>query len=149
MTSRRNIVIAGATALSVAVAALSGPAFAGAPSILDGKRLDAAHAEYSYYRGNRGGWRGGNRGAAIAAGVGLGILGAAAIAASRPAYADPYDVDDDYVYEAPPRAVYYEPAPVYDAPVYAPPRYYGQGYGYGPGPRYHSRPGVDPARGGR
>ena len=52
----------------------------------DKSRLDAAQVDYSQYY--RRGWRG-NRGAAIAAGVGLGILGTAAIAASRPRYAEP------------------------------------------------------------
>lgn len=85
----------------------------------DKSRLDAAQVDYSQYY--RRGWRGGNRGAAIAAGVGLGILGAAAIAASRPAYAEPvYGYDDGYAY---------------DEPVYvAPRRYYRQRYygGYYP-----------------
>jgi hypothetical protein len=84
----------------------------------DKSRLDAAQVDYSQYYYRRG-WRGGNRGAAIAAGVGLGVLGAAAIAASRPAYAEPvYGYDDGY----------------YDEPVYvAPRRYYRpRHYGYYP-----------------
>ncbi|SEK39237.1 hypothetical protein SAMN04515666_101402 [Bosea lupini] len=84
------------------------------PVGFDKSRLDAAQADYSQYY--RRGWRGGNRGAAIAAGVGLGILGAAAIAASRPAYAEPvYGYDDGY----------YDEQPVYVAPRrYYAPRYY-------------------------
>lgn len=88
----------------------------------DKSRLDAAPADYSQYY--RRGWRG-NRGAAVAAGVGLGLLGAAAIAASRPAYAEPVYGDGygyDYGYQ--PRYVYEEP--VYVAPRrYYAPRYYG------------------------
>ncbi|RYE79708.1 MAG: hypothetical protein EOP19_19835 [Hyphomicrobiales bacterium] len=77
------------------------------PVGFDKSRLDAAQVDYSQY--HRRGWRGGNRGAAIAAGVGLGLLGAAAIAASRPAYAEPvYGYDDGY----------------YDEPVYVAPRRY-------------------------
>ncbi|CAD5258171.1 conserved exported hypothetical protein [Bosea sp. 62] len=84
------------------------------PVGFDKSRLDAAQVDYSQYY--RRGWRGGNRGAAIAAGVGLGLLGAAAIAASRPAYAEPvYGYDDGY----------------YDEPVYvAPRRYYAPRYYY-------------------
>ena len=87
----------------------------------DKGRLDKAQAEYSQYYYRRG-WRA-NRGAAVAAGVGLGILGAAAIAASRPAYAEPvYGYEYGYGYE--PRYVYEEP--VYVAPRrYYAPRYYG------------------------
>lgn len=94
------------------------------PVGFDKSRLDAAQADYSQYY--RRGWRGGNRGAAIAAGVGLGILGAAAIAASRPTYAEPvYGYDDGY----------------YDEPVYvAPRRYYA--------PRYYVPDNIrDPAGG--
>ncbi|WP_066469005.1 hypothetical protein [Bosea sp. WAO] len=88
---------------------------------VDKSRLDSAQAEYSQYYYRRG-WRY-NRGAAVAAGVGLGILGAAAIAASRPAYAEPvYGYGYGYGYE--PRYVYEEP--VYVAPRrYYAPRYYG------------------------
>jgi|GEM_PF-3349627 len=87
----------------------------------DKSRLDQAQVDYSQYY--RRGWRG-NRGAAIAAGVGLGVLGAAAIAASRPAYAEPvYGYDYGY-----------EPRYVYEEPVYvAPRRYYApRHYGYYP-----------------
>jgi hypothetical protein len=94
------------------------------PVGFDKSRLDAAQVDYSQYY--RRGWRGGNRGAAIAAGVGLGILGAAAIAASRPTYAEPvYGYDDGY----------------YDEPVYvAPRRYYA--------PRYYAPDNIrDPAGG--
>lgn len=98
------------------------PAAAGEsrPIGFDKTRLDAAQADYSQYY--RRGWRS-NRGAAVAAGVGLGLLGAAAIAASRPAYAEPvYGYDYDYGYA--PRYVYEEP--VYVAPRrYYAPRYYG------------------------
>lgn len=94
------------------------------PVGFDKSRLDAAQADYSQYY--RRGWRGGNRGAAIAAGVGLGVLGAAAIAASRPRYAEPvYGYGGGYGYE---------PSYVYEEPVYvAPRRYYGpRHYGYYP-----------------
>ena len=87
----------------------------------DKSRLDAAQVDYSQYY--RRGWRG-NRGAAIAAGVGLGILGTAAIAASRPRYAEPvYGYDYGYA-----------PGYVYEEPVYvAPRRYYApRYYGYYP-----------------
>ncbi|WP_442881131.1 hypothetical protein [Bosea sp. (in: a-proteobacteria)] len=89
-----------------------------APSF-DKSRLDAAQVDYSQYY--RRGWRG-NRGAAVAAGIGLGLLGAGAIAASRYRYAEPvYGYDDGYGYE--PRYVYEEP--VYVAPRrYYAPRYY-------------------------
>lgn len=144
MASKRTTLIAGMTALSLGAAALATPVLAAPSAGFDQKRLDAAPAEYSQYRYHRG-WRG-NRGAAVAAGVGLGVLGAAALAASRPAYVDPYYVDDGYAYYGPRRPVYYEPAPIYEAPVYAPPTY----YGYGPDPRYRSKNGtIDPARGGR
>ncbi|POR47830.1 hypothetical protein CYD53_11795 [Bosea psychrotolerans] len=148
MASKRTVLIAGVTAAAIAGAGLVTPAFASEtrPRV-DAQRLDAAPAEYSYYRGYRRGWHGG-RGAAVAGAVGLGVLGAAAIAASRPAYADPYyGYDDGYTVYAPRPQVYYEPAPVYEAPVYAPRyRYYQGGYDSG----YRSRNGtVDPSRGGR
>ena len=84
-------------------------------------------AEYSQYRyrGYRGGWHRGNRGAGIAAGVGLGILGAAVIASQRRAYADPY-YDDGSLCA---RTAVYAPAPVYAAPVYAPAPVYRGYYG--------------------
>ncbi|WP_199578933.1 hypothetical protein [Bosea vaviloviae] len=148
MASKRTVFIAGLTAAAIAGAGLATPAFASETRLRgDAQRLDAAPAEYSYYRGHRRGWHGG-RGAAVAGAVGLGLLGAAAVAASRPAYADPYyGYDNGYDY-APPAPVYYEPAPVYEAPpVYAPRyRYYQGGYDSG----YRSRNGtVDPSRGGR
>lgn len=136
MASFRTIAITALTAASVGSATLVTPAFAEQRTRgVDASRLDKAPAEYSQYRrgwGYRGGYynRGYNRGAAVAAGVGLGILGAAAIASSRRAYADPYYYDDGY-YAAPS----YGYAPVYAAPpvVYAPaPRYYGRPYGYYP-----------------
>ncbi|MDR6871909.1 hypothetical protein J2Y55_002922 [Bosea sp. BE125] len=149
MASKRTVFIAGVTAAAIAGAGLVTPAFAGETRLrVDAQRLDAAPAEYSYYRGHRRGWNGG-RGAAVAGAVGLGLLGAAAIASSRPAYADPYyGYDDGYTEYAPRRPVYYEPAPVYEeAPVYAPRYQYYQG-GYDS--RYRSRNGtVDPSRGGR
>jgi hypothetical protein len=112
MSLRKTAIIALASA-SVVSAGFATPALA-APQGFDAAKLDKAPAEYTqYYRGHRGGWRGGNRGAAIAAGVGLGILGAAAVASSRRAYADPYYYDDGYAY-----APVYAPAPVYAAPVY-------------------------------
>ena len=88
----------------------------------DKSRLDSAQVEYSQYYYRRG-WRA-TRGAAVAAGVGLGILGAAAIAASRPVYAEPV-----YGY-----GYGYEPRYVYEEPVYvAPRRYYApRYYGYAP-----------------
>lgn len=114
-----------AVAGSVLAAGLT-PVLAGEtrPVGFDKSRLDAAQVDYSQYY--RRGWRGGNRGAAIAAGVGLGILGAAAIAASRPTYAEPvYGYDDGY----------------YDEPVYVSPRRY-----YAP--RYYAPDNIrDPAGG--
>lgn len=114
MTSFRTIAIAALASASVVGAGFVAPALA-APRGFDSARLDTAPAEYTQYRGYRGGYYrgGGNRGAAIAAGVGLGILGAAAIASSRRAYADPY-YDGGYdAYEP-----VYAPAPVYAAPPY-------------------------------
>jgi hypothetical protein len=146
MASKSTVLIAGMATLSMAAAGLATPAFAAPAAKFDHQRLDAASADYSYYRGYRSGWRGG-RGAAVAAGVGVGLLGAAALAASRPAYADPYYVDDGYSYYAPSAPVYYEPAPVYEAPVYAPRQYYEY---RGPVSRSPNRNGTtDPARGGR
>lgn len=113
-----------AVAGSIVAAGLM-PAMAGEgrTASFDRSRLDAAQVDYSQYY--RRGWRG-NRGAAVAAGVGLGLLGAAAIAASRPAYAEPV-----YGYEPA-----YEPDYVYDEPVYvAPRRHYApryRSYGYYP-----------------
>lgn len=131
MMSLRKTAIVALASVSVASAGLVAPAFAsGAPKSFDAARLDKAPAEYSQYRGYRGGYRGGwhrgnNRGAAIAAGVGLGILGAAAIASSRGAYADPYYYDDGYETYEP----VYAPAPIYaPAPVYR--RYYQPSYDF-------------------
>jgi hypothetical protein len=133
MASLKTTAIAVLTATSIGSAALMTPAFAGQSKVgVDASRLDKAPADYSqYYR--RGWYRGGyNRGAAVAAGVGLGVLGAAAIAANRRAYyGDPYYYNDGY-YAAP--AYGYGYAPVYAEPpvVYAPrPRYYAPRYGYG------------------
>jgi hypothetical protein len=120
MMSLRKTAIVALASLSVASVGLAAPAMAaGAPAAVDPARLDKAQAEYTQYRyrGHRGGWHRGNRGAAIAAGVGLGILGAAVIASQRRAYADPY-------YDG-----YYARAPVYaPAPVYR--RYYHQPYDF-------------------
>jgi len=131
MASLKIAAIAVLTATSIGSAALVTPAFAEQrrPSV-DASRLNKAPAEYSqyyrrgYYRG--GGW-GYNRGAAVAAGVGLGVLGAAAIAANRRAYyGDPYYYGDGY-YGGGYAPVYAEPPVVY-APA---PRYYAPRYGYG------------------
>lgn len=154
MASKRNIVVVGLTAFGLASAGLAAPALAGEHAVkVDSKRLDAASADYSYYRGHRRGWSGG-RGAAIAGAVGLGVLGAAAIASSRPAYAEPYGAyDEGYAYYGPRRPVYYEPEPVYEAPIYAPRYQYYDGAPYyrgGYDSRYRSRNGTtDPSRGGR
>jgi hypothetical protein len=138
MASLKTTAIAVLTAASVGSAALVTPAFAEQRRVgVDASRLDKAPAEYSqYYR--RGWHRGGNRGAAIAAGVGLGILGAAAIASSRRAYADPYYGYDNGYYGSGYYAPSYSYEPVYAEPpvVYAPrARYYApryRGYGYVP-----------------
>lgn len=115
------VAVAAATALTAGVAV---PAQAGeTKSVPALAKLDQMPAEYTQYRRGyhgyyrHGGWRGPSRGAAVAGAIGLGILGAAAVAASRPAYADPYY---DYGYAA----------PVYEAypPVYAAPRPYYRGY---------------------
>jgi hypothetical protein len=120
---KSRLAIAAALAGSLLAATMT-PASAdpGRSVSFDKGRLDKAQADYSQYYYRRG-WRA-NRGAAVAAGVGLGILGAAAIAASRPAYAEPV-----YGYE-----YGYEPRYVYEEPVYvAPRRYYApRYYGYVP-----------------
>lgn len=113
------------TAAGVAVGSFAVPAMAQEQRLFDATRLDQAQAGYTqYYRGYRGGyrggyyrgWRGPSRGAAIAGAVGLGILGAAAVAANNRAYAAPY-------YDE-----YYAPPP---PPVYAyPQRYYAPYGGY-------------------
>lgn len=147
MTSKRNIIVAGIVAAGLAGAGVS-PSFAGDRSVkLDAQRLDQTTAEYTQYRGYGRGWRGGRgwnggRGAAVAGAVGLGILGAAAIAANNGAYADP-------VYYDAPAYGYGSYEPVYEepVPVYRPQRYY-RGYGRGPyADSYRGAP--DPARGGR
>lgn len=111
MNSLRTIAIIGLASASLVSAEAVAPAFAApAKPGVDSARLDATPADYTQYRRYHRG--GGNRGAAIAAGVGLGILGAAAIAASRRANADPYyddGYDDTPVYQAPP--AYYAPPP--------------------------------------
>jgi hypothetical protein len=112
---KSRVLVTLAVAGSILAAGLT-PVIAGEtrPVGFDRSRLDAAQLDYSQYY--RRGWHRSNRGAAVAAGVGLGILGAAAIAASRPAYAEPvYGYDDGYVYDE----------PVYVAPRrYYAPRYY-------------------------
>jgi len=113
MMSFRNRALIAVTAASVAMGGLAAPAMAQqkAPAF-DAAKLDKVQADYSQYRYRH--WRGGNRGAAIAAGVvGLGILGAAAAAANSRSY-DPYY---DGGYYAPPAPVYYAPAPSYYAPA--------------------------------
>ncbi|MCZ8042938.1 MAG: hypothetical protein O9330_10700 [Beijerinckiaceae bacterium] len=121
MMSLRKTAIVALASLSVVSAGFAAPALAaGAPAGFDPARLDKAQAEYSQYRyrGYRGGWHRSNRGAAVAAGVGLGILGAAVIASQNRAYAEPY-YDDGYYAPGP----VYAPAPLYaPAPVYR--RYY-------------------------
>jgi hypothetical protein len=149
MTIERNIVVASALAIGLAGAGVS-PSFAGDRSVkLDAQRLDKTTAAYSQYRGYGRGWHGGRgwnggRGAAVAGAVGLGILGAAAIAANSGAYAEPG------YYDAP--AYGYQSYPVYDEPVvvYQPRRYYRNEFDYGRGPWAQTYRGApDPARGGR
>lgn len=161
MSSLRKSAIVALATVAVTAAGLVLPAAAGQSRAgVDASRLDKAAAGYSYYRGRGWGW--GNRNAAIAGAVGVGLLGAAAIAASRPAYAGTYYYDDGYAYGGYDyQPSYYEPSYgyqpiyVYQEPVvvYQRPRYYG-GY-YGPGNYYSgwgpygSRNGTsDPARGG-
>ena len=71
------------TVASVAAGSFAVPAMAQTRGF-DATRLDKAQVEYTQYRyrhGYRGHWRGPSRGAAVAGAIGLGILGAAAIAA--------------------------------------------------------------------
>ncbi len=157
MSSLMKSAIVALAAGSVAAAGFVLPAAASEPRAgVDASRLDKAAAGYSYYRGRGWGW--GNRNAAIAGAVGVGLLGAAAIAASRPAYSGTYYYDDGYAYGGygSQPSYGYQPAYVYEEPVvvYQRPRYHG-GY-YGPGNYYSgrgpyggSRNGtIDPARGG-
>jgi len=133
MGSLNTTAIAVLTAISFGSAALVTPALAEQRKAgVDASRLDRASADYSQYYGHRW-YRGGNRGAAIATGVGLGVLGAAAITANRPAYAYPYNGG---YYAAPAYGYDYAPAYGYGdgyygyTPVYAePPVIYGYGYG--------------------
>lgn len=151
MASTRSVLVA-ATAVTLLITGAASPSFAGEKvTSWSTQRLDAAPADFSQYRyrGYRGGWRG-NRGAAVAAGVGLGLLGAAAIAANRSDYYG-YGYDDApaYGYHYGPGYGYGSYAPVYEQPVdvYRPARqrYYG---GRGPfADTYRGAP--DPARGGR
>lgn len=122
INSLRKTAINGLTSLAVVSAGIVTPALA-APSkpTFDAARLDAAAADYSQYRRHRGN---GGRNAAIAGAIGLGILGAAAIASSRRAYAEPYY---DGGYYAAPRAYHYE-EPAYYAP--APRAYYREPYDF-------------------
>jgi len=142
MASLKTSAIAVLTATSIGSAALATPAFAEQRKVgVDAIRLDKAPAEYSQYY--RRGWHGGgySRGAAVAAGIGVGVLGAAAVAASRRAYADPYYYNDGY-YAAP--GYDYGYAPVYaDAPVYAP-SYGGYDYGYGSATSFPTISGIRP-----
>lgn len=105
------------TVASVAAGSFAVPVMAAETRGFDAARLDKAQVEYTQYRyrgGYRGHWRGPSRGAAVAGAIGLGILGAAAIAAQNRAYAAPnYYYDDGY---------YAQPAPVYAYPR----RYYYQ-----------------------
>lgn len=113
-----TLAVAGGIVAAGLVPAMAGE---GRAVSVDKSRLDAAPADYSQYY--RRGWRGSNRGAAIAAGVGLGVLGAAAIAANRGSYYEPsygyydYGYEPSYTYEEP---VYYQPRVRYYAP-----RHYG------------------------
>ncbi|TQI76641.1 hypothetical protein FHT98_4439 [Bosea sp. AK1] len=122
MMSLKKKVAVALTAASVAAGSFAVPAMAAETRGFDAARLDKAQAEYTQYRyrhGYRGHWRGSSRGAAVAGAIGLGILGAAAIAANRNAYAGPSYYDDDGYY-----------APL--APVYVAPRRYYAPYGYQP-----------------
>lgn len=133
MASFKTAALAVLTAASLGSAAFVAPAFAEPrkPGV-DSSRLDKAPADYSQYRRYyRGGYyRGYNRGAAVAAGVGLGLLGAAAVAANRnyyysaPAYGYDYGYSEPGYYDAP---VYYQPPVRYYAPRYSQ-RYYGGYY---------------------
>jgi hypothetical protein len=145
MNSLRKIAVIGLASASLVTAGIVSPAVAGpAKPGVDSARLDRAAADYTQYRRYHRG--GGNRGAAIAAGIGLGILGAAAIAANRGAYADSvYDDGPGYGY-APDYG--YEPgyvrsyAPVH---VYEPRQRYYRGRGHY-SDMFNGAP--DPARGG-
>ncbi len=115
--SLKKKVAVGLTTAAVAIGSFAVPAMAQQGRSFDPVRLDKVRAEYAQHRRHhgghyRGGYYRGNNGAAIAGAIGLGILGAAAIAANRRAYYDPYD---DGGYYAP-------------APVYAPRAYYRGGY---------------------
>lgn len=162
MSSLRKSAIVALATVSVSAAGFVLPAAASEPRAgVDASRLDKAGAGYSYYRGR--GWGCCNRNVAIAGAVGVGLLGAAAIAANRPAYSGTYYYDDGYAYGGygyqpsyyqP--SYGYQPAYVYEEPVvvYQRPRYHGEYYGPGNyyserGPYGGSRNGTtDPARGG-
>jgi hypothetical protein len=97
------------TLASVVAGSFAVPAMAKETRGFDAARLDKAQVEYSQYRRH---WRGPSRGAAVAGAIGLGILGAAAIAAQNRAYAAPnYYYDDGYY--APPAPVYVQPRRYY------------------------------------
>lgn len=102
------------TVASVAAGSFVVPAMAETRGF-DAARLDKAQVEYTQYRyrhGYRGYSRGPSRGAAVAGAIGLGILGAAAIAAQNRSYAAPsYYYDDGYY--APPAPVYVQPRRYY------------------------------------
>jgi len=145
MASYKNLIVAGLTAATIAGSSFAAPAFAeSGGGGVDVRRLDGAPAEYSQWRRSNG------RAAAVAGVAALGVLGAAAIAANRPAYAEPvYDYGPSYGYGYEPGYAYGSYAPVYEEPVevYRPSRqrYYG---GRGPyADTYRGAP--DPARGGK
>ena len=115
MMSLRKKAAVALTVAGVAAGSFAVPAMATETRSFDAARLDKAQAEYTQYRyrgGYRGHWRGPSRGAAVAGAVGLGILGAAAIAAQNRSYAAPsYYYDDGYY--APPAPVYVQPRRYY------------------------------------
>lgn len=129
-----------AAALGVALmmgAGAASPAFSASlgTGALQAKPANAAPAEVGYwYRGRwyEGCWNCGrpNNGAAVGAGIALGILGAAAIAgaAAEPAYPPPGPPPVVY-YEAPGPTVYVAPPPVHH-PRQCWVETDGRGYGY-------------------
>ncbi len=119
-----------------------------------GAKAKSPDVKVEYLQHRRVVRRSGNRGAAVAAGIALGAIGAAAIAASRqPAYAQPYayppatygyapayGYDPGYAYAPGAYAYGYDPATTY---------YYGPDYGYATGSVYgyghgYSEPYYDP-----
>jgi hypothetical protein len=115
--------LGGAAAVALVLGAPAGDA-AAAPR---GAKAKAADVKMEYLQHRRVVRRSGNRGAAVAAGIALGAIGAAAIAASRqPAYAEPYYY--------PPATYGYAPATYGYAPAYG----YDPGSAYAPAPQYYS-----------